>query len=286
MDVGILVSEKYYKNPYEDDLLLRESLEKKGYKCQIIRWDNNDINYKEIKLVIIRSCWDYQNRVDEFLEKMKKISRETLLLNPYSLVLENSDKKYLKKLKEKNIPIVETTFIDRNFDLKKLNIRGKKVVIKPTISASGKDTYLCDKENIGQIREVINKIPEGKLLMIQPYMDSIEEKGERSTVIIDGKAVFTMKKTPEKGNFLVHKHFGGTYTPLEINKAEKEFVYKVWSNLDEKPLYARVDYLYDGSDRLLLLELELIEPNLYLSQNKDGLDLLVDRIILKIKERE
>ena len=279
-DVAILVSEQYAKEPYRDDLKLQERLESQGMTAEIVRWDQDGIDFSKFQLAIIRSCWDYDYRVEEFLTRMKQISDQCALYNPYRMIKENSSKHYLKDLARQGIPIVPTVFIQEERELeKKLDgLSGEYIIVKPTISASGRDTHRCRRDDFKEIQAVASTILKSKDVMIQPYMESIETRGERSTVVVGKTPVFTMKKTPDKGNFLVHRHWGGTYEKIDLQSEDKKFLQKVLNGLKEQPLYMRIDFVYDEKDRPLLLELELIEPNLYLNENKRGLELLSKEI--------
>ncbi len=280
-DLAILVSEKYFKEIHPDDLALKEIMEKLGCSVEITAWDNHNFDYRRCNIAIIRSCWDYDQRVDEFLQRMHEIEKQCQLFNSYAMIKKNSSKLYLTELKKKGVPVVPSVFIKSLSERKSalLEFNTKQLVIKPTISASGRDTFRINSENKKAIDEAVNAILEKKKeVLIQPYQESIETLGERSTVVIDGKPVFTMLKKPAPGNFLVHQHWGGNYSKTEITEKDRFFIRSIFNKLDSLPLYARVDYIYDYNQFPMLLELELIEPNLYLSEKHPGLEILAHRL--------
>ncbi len=276
--VAILVSRKYSKeSPFIDDVLLSEALAKKGIEADIIVWDDTDVDMSIYNAAVIRSCWDYDTRSDEFLNRMRDISRQCMILNPLDMIIENSNKIYLSKLSEKGIPIVPTIF-DLEDDTK-LPSAWEEVVIKPSVSSSGRDTYRYKATELEDIRLACEDIKrKGKTPLIQKFISSVESMGEYSSVIIDGVLTFTMNKIPKEGQFLVHKHFGGTYTHIEASKEQIDFINSLLSKLDEIPLYMRIDYLKCEKDGFMLLELEQIEPYIYLAENRDGLKLMVKGI--------
>lgn len=280
IDFAILVSEKYYNEPHIDDMALRDELTAEGHTAKIVAWDDENIDFSLFKIAIIRSCWDYDQRLNEFLKQLYLIQSKCLLLNPYKTIKENSSKFYLKNLKEKGALIVPTIFIDSELDFKKqiIDFNCEQVIIKPVISASGRDTYRYNSNDTKGIEDAVKKILKTKPVMIQPYIESIETVGERSTVVIDGQPVFTMKKKPARGSYLVHKHWGGTYTETIPTEQDLLFLKETLSLLEEELLYARVDYVYGKDKKPLLLELELIEPNLYLAQNILGLKILSQKL--------
>lgn len=285
IDVAILVSQKYNKNPYADDIALKKSLEGNGYTAQIVAWDDERIDFKSFKLAIIRSCWDYDERVYEFLVRMESISKYCKLINNLETIEANSNKYYLKGLESRGVRIVPTEFANTTAHaktaLKNLfkDRFSDRVVIKPVVSASGRDTYLLDRDDEDSIIKRAAAILKKKDVMLQPYISTIETIGEKSTVVIDGLPVYTMLKKPASGNFLVHEYHGGTYTETQIGSIEKAFVKQIISTFPERPVYMRVDYLFDQKGKPMLLELELIEPNLYLSKSELVLKKLTQRLI-------
>ncbi|WP_029409501.1 ATP-grasp domain-containing protein [Treponema pedis] len=265
--IAILVSGEYKKQSTKDDLLLQNELQNRGYLADITVWSDTSTDFSEYDLAIIRSCWDYDSRLTEFLRQMKKIENSSLLYNPLDIIEKNSDKRYLLDLQTTGIKITPTVTAD---NLNNLNIPSewKKVVIKPNISASGKDTYRYSIDEEEKIKAACSDIiGKGKLPLIQKYISSIETFGEHSSIVIDGKITLTVKKTPAKGGFLIHKHFGGSSTSVQTSEKEKSFIRNILSKLESLPLYMRVDYLKDENDNFLLLELEQIEPHLYLTES-------------------
>ena len=87
-------------NPYPDDALLCESFNSLGHEAKIICWDDEDINYTQYDCAIVRACWDYDRRLPEFLKRLSHISRYTVLFNPYQIIRENTDKRYLLELEK------------------------------------------------------------------------------------------------------------------------------------------------------------------------------------------
>ncbi len=278
--IPVLVCAKYGKQtPYQDDAYLCERLKEAGCDADITVWDDERIDYSDYDLAIIRSCWDYDMRVEEFLDKMKQISQKTHLVNSYKLIENNSDKRYLKELQDRGIRIIPTIIAEQPKEIKIPSL-WKKVVVKPTVSASGKDTYLCEGKEFEKIKEICEVLyQKNKIPMLQQYFSSVETFGEHSSVVIDGQITFTMKKIPAKDSFLVHQYLGGSYIPVETSQEEVEFVKDLLQKLKQKPIYMRVDYLKGYEGRFYLLELEQIEPNLYLCRNEEGTKRLIRALL-------
>lgn len=116
-DVAILVSKHYALNHHKYDIALKFELGERGYKAQIVAWDDDFFDFEKTKVAVIRSCWDYDQRVDEFHRKMLDISKKTQLVNDINTILHNSSKFYLKDLQEKGIHIIPTDFIRSERDI-------------------------------------------------------------------------------------------------------------------------------------------------------------------------
>ncbi len=279
--VEILGAEKFSKeNAHPDDLYLIDEFAKRGISADIVAWDDLDVDYKDYTHAIIRSCWDYDERIREFLDRIEHISKSCKLFNSYETILKNYDKRYLLELEELGVDIIPTLIVENGFDISALG-DCEQLIIKPNISASGKNTFKVDKEDVSTINTAIDKIKElGKTPIIQKYIDNIEKYGERSAVLVDDKVLYAMKKTPKKGGFLVHEYKGGKYEEVDLLEDEKNFIQGLLMAIDYKYLYMRIDFLRDEYDKIQLLELELIEPNLFISKNNEIAKILVDKILL------
>ena len=257
-------------------------LEGMGHQARIICWDDETVDYQQYDAAIVRSCWDYDKRLPKFLDRLAHIDQHTILLNPFEIIRENTDKRYLLKLEERGVPIVPTVVVE-NIEELQIPENWQQVIVKPAVSASGRDTSLhpaLDQQGIRAASAAILK--QGKTVLLQEYLSSVEEYGERSSVLIAGKVTFTMKKTPKSGDFLVHTHHGGTYVPVKTTLKEQQFLELLISKIGEAPLYMRADYLRRGDGLICLLELEQIEPNLYLRENEHGLKLLIQETLKRI----
>lgn len=281
--IAILVSQDYGpSHPNPDDALLCRAFEGMGHQARIICWDDETVDYQQYDAAIVRSCWDYDKRLPEFLDRLAHIDQQTALLNPFEIIRENTDKRYLLKLEERGVPIVPTVVV-KNIEELQMPESWQQVIVKPAVSASGRDTSLhfgLDQQGIRAASAAIWK--QGKTVLLQEYLSSVEEYGERSSVLIAGKITFTMKKTPKSGDFLVHTHHGGTYVPVKTTLDEDQFLKLLISKISKVPLYMRADYLRRRDGVICLLELEQIEPNLYLRENAEGLKLLAQETLKRI----
>ena len=204
----------------------------------------------------MRSCWDYHLRSGEFLTWIAILERDGItVLNPPELIRWNHDKIYLSELAAKGVPIPETIFLapGDNLDLASVCAsRGwTKAVVKPQISASA---WKTECRTSGVIC--------GPML-IQEYVTAIEIEGEWSLVYVHGRFSHAVVKRPRSGDFRVQSEFGGqvqeTHPPARLVKFADAAVEK----LEFPSLFARVDLISDH-ENIWLMELELIEPELFL----------------------
>jgi len=285
--IVLLVSKKYEKEPYKDDLLLQDELLMLGYVVDIVAWSSKSYDFSRATVCIVRSCWDFHNNQKEYFESLKQISCKSLLLNSFDLISSYLSKEYLLKLKELGVKIIPTVVISEKKQIIDAidSLKSERIVIKPTVSASGDCTYRAKSTDISFIKSRAKEILQNCDVIIQAYIKGIESFGEISSVVIDGEITFSMLKKPKVGDFLVHEHHGGCYKAIEIDEKQRLFVEKIIDLFEEKPLYARVDYLFDAQGEPMLLELELNEPNIYLTRSSLTLSKLSQKIdnIAKIK---
>ena len=107
---------------------------------------------------------------------------------------------------------------------------------------------------------------------------AINDMKSEAEAYIDGVIVHTVLKTPRQGDFLIHEHHGGLYTNSIALEADQQFIEEILKTFETTPVYLRVDYLFDQSSGPMLLELELIEPNLYLSRSRATLEKLAEKV--------
>ncbi len=280
MKIAILVDRRYVaENAHPDDRVLQSTLINKGIAAQIVAWDDERIDYSSFTHAVIRSCWDYDEKVLQFLERMKYISSFCQLINPYQTILKNCDKRYLLELERRGVSVVPFAIVDADFSLSQFQCFDK-LIVKPTVSASGKNTYRIDAEDAAAINAAIDEIQKiGKCAIVQEYIENVETYGERSAVVIGGNVHYAMKKTPAKGGFLVHEYVGGSYRKTTLKSDEMRFIEDLIAKIDDRYLYMRVDFLRDEFDNIMLLELEMIEPGLYMSKEPQIAEAFIEELL-------
>ena len=258
-----------------DDLDALEILRKRGYHCSFADWRDRSFPFQSTRLVVLRSTWDYHLHHSEFMAWLKSLAGHSVLKNSWELVQWNSDKRYLRDLSARGIDCVPTYYIEEDADqltrssfaeiLKSLSLTTSKiVVVKPSIGLSTFGVRKFDlSTSAGEdaALEHINQLAPNYCVMVQPFLAEVETYGERALAFIDGEFSHAIRKTAFQ-----HLAVAGEAGEAQVQATAEEiaFGYKTLAALNEKPLYARVDIIPDGSGSLRLLELELIEPSLFL----------------------
>lgn len=250
-----------------DDDLVHEPLQKLGWVVKNIPW-NELTDWKDFDLVVIRSTWDYQNYLSQFIEVLNQIDQSgAVLLNSLELVKWNIDKNYLFELKNKGVqvvPTIKTSALNKSvIDLAFNKFETTDLIIKPMIGANADDTFHISKNNNIDHQRLQTLFHEREC-MIQPFMKNIVEEGEFSLIYFQGKLSHTILKTVAAGDYRVQEEHGGGVIP--IKEPETNLVSagaKALDVLPELPFYARVDFVRTSNNSFALMELELIEPSLY-----------------------
>lgn len=292
IDITILTAEQYLNpvNPdwyvqqiLQEDLLLREALERKGLRVHRIDWTNKTFKWTDTASVIFRSTWDYANRYDEFVSFIHTAASQTRLINPFETILWNLDKHYLRDLQTRGISIPETIYIERNTTgtLQEIFRRSgyTEAILKPTFSAGARHTYRLTAENIPDHEALFKELILNEAMMMQPFLHSVLTHGEITLVIIGGKFTHAVHKKAKQGDFRVQDDYGGTvhhYTPTH---EEIAFAERTIAACHPVPAYARVDILRDDHGNPVVSELEAIEPELWFRFHPHAAERLAETIV-------
>lgn len=261
---------KYASIALEEDSALQEVFSQNGISHKRVAWEDQNFDWASAQIALIRSTWNYSDHLPEFIAWLEKVSQKTQLINSKDLMLWNMDKRYLLALEKQGIAIPKTYVLKTQdaFDpyFWKDTFKNKGAVVKPLTSAGAKDTYHLkfpfNESEVLAVRSILKSRP----MMVQPFISSIQERGEISLVFINGKFTHAKVKKPRPDDFRVQPYHGGTIKEYHPTQNEINFgldVLSVCKNLIELPLFARVDFCYGISNTILLMELELIEPQLW-----------------------
>ncbi|MEM7109464.1 MAG: hypothetical protein AAF519_14660 [Bacteroidota bacterium] len=259
--VGVVTCSEYPKLCPSEQFLIHE-LAKIGHQPVPVVWSSSQ-DWSKFNLLLIRSVWDYHKRYPEFMEWLHLIKRLSVnTQNSVDIILKNSDKRYLKELEKSGFAIVPTELLDTNDTseiLEKMDSQGwDRAVVKPTVSATAYQTFLIREK--ADLRKVDLKNDQSYLLQV--FMPEIY-KGEYSFIFFNGNFSHAVIKKPKDNDFRVQSDFGGSFQLVRIKDEVVTQAERIIGSLPEIPLYARVDGLI-FQDKFILMELELIEPELFL----------------------
>jgi len=249
-----------------DARLLLEALARHGLKCEPAIWDDPSYPWDSADAVVVRSTWDYQHHLGEFLAWSRRVGEATALWNPPEVLAWNADKAYLTQATEA-LPYVPTHLVEATeaaaLEAELAGRNWADVVIKPRIGASGADTW---RWTVGE------ELPEGLRdrlarggMLVQPWLDTVLDEGEWSCFYFDGELSHSARKHPAAGEFRVQEEHGGRTVLAEAPEAAATVAGAALASLEQRLLYARVDLLRDRRGGWLVSELELIEPSMYLA---------------------
>lgn len=264
-----------------DDRSLVQPLAAHGIEVQTAIWTDPTFDWSSCDGVIVRSCWDYHLKFQKFLDWISAIEQSGVKCwNQPKTLRWNANKGYLRDLERKGIAIVPTTWPDASIALKeKLRDLGwAKAVIKPRISATAHRTLLASAENLREGQALLDELAASPGVMVQKFMENVRTQGEWSLVYFDRKFSHAVLKTPKDGDFRVQHDFGGNERSADPPEHVLKAANRVIAAVEPAPLYARVDGV-DDSGKFLLMELELIEPALFLTDAPGAPNRFADAIV-------
>ena len=259
------------ENFFTYDKLLIEPMKNIGWIAEEVSWRNENVNWSDYDSVIVRSTWDYQNDSEKFIGVLEKINCVSHLENDLDLMKWNMNKNYLFDLEQNGVKIVDTIW-ERKFNRNLAHeyfdkLDTDEIIIKPNISANADNTFRLTREKLDKNLGQLEKIFTAREFMVQPFLNSIIEEGEYSLFFFDGKFSHSVLKKPKENDFRVQEEHGGNIQPFKVSSELISIAENIIKKLSTIPLYGRVDLVKTKENEFALIELELIEPSLYL--NKD-----------------
>ena len=269
MRIAVLVPDPDYPEPWQWAYEVEaDALRKQGVIVHAVPWTDPD-DLSEYDLVLPLVAWGYHHDYGPWLRLLNRFDAEQLpVANPPSLLWWNSDKTYLTHLAAKGVPTVATMEVEK-LDHTALAAAAERfgtaeLVVKPPISASAAGTHRI------RVGEPIPPAELGRRMMIQPFVSTIATEGEYALMLFDGSYSHTVVKRPAPGDFRVQEHLGGTSLPAAAPDGAIALAQQALAAAPAAATYARVDIVADDDGTLKIMELELIEPALFLEHSPDG----------------
>ncbi|GAA2085680.1 hypothetical protein GCM10009821_29160 [Aeromicrobium halocynthiae] len=263
---------------YLDDLdlqHLQRAAERAGLRSETVVWDDPDVDWESFDAVVVRSCWDYVPRREEFLAWSRQVPT---LVNDADTIAWNTDKHYLRELETAGVPIVPTAWSVQD---EAALPEAAEWVVKPTVSAGAADTARW-RDATAAAEHGRRLLAAGRPTMTQPYVDSVDSEGETGLLFFGGRFSHAFRK----GALLAGDEDPRTLPAMkeDIRAREAsadqvafgaEVVAVATSLLSTAPLYARVDVVRAPDGSWQLMELELTEPSFFLQHTDTGADAFV-----------
>ena len=249
-----------------DDQLLADALRPLGVEVTPIPWTEIDpYSVLDAPPVLLRSTWDYHRLPTMFSTWLSALEESgRTVWNDPAVARRNIDKIYLKDFEAAGIALPNTRWLDR-VDQQSVRQaldeeRWSQAVLKPRIAATAYGTFLVNPDTMPPDDDLAPARASGALL--QEFRPEIVDRGEVSLMYCEGAFSHAVAKNATAGDFRVQQDFGGVVTPITPSASLIAFADRVMATVPGPQLYARVDVV-ETERGPLLMELELIEPELY-----------------------
>lgn len=246
-----------------------------------VQWDDPSVDWSA-GLVAVRSTWDYEKRLDEFLEWSRSLP---WMLNSAAIFRWNTDKTYLTQLAAAGVPVVPTLIVGDAHGLPAAIRTFGTAVVKPTVGAGGRGVAVFDLTD-GSDLEVEGSGLGARPWVVQPLVEAVRTEGETSVYVIDGEVVSQAQKRPAAGEIRVHEQYGGTTVAVPVTQEAADLARRTVEAanalLGETLDYARVDQMRLADGTLAVSELEVTEPGLYLELLPQNADAFADLVLARV----
>jgi glutathione synthase/RimK-type ligase-like ATP-grasp enzyme len=267
----------------EDSPALVAALSDRGIEAVPAVWDDPAVDWSHFHLVVVRSTWDYAERRDDFLAWARSLPR---VLNAVEVLTWNTDKHYLRELEDADVPVVPTRFVEPG---EPFGAPDGRYVVKPAVSAGSRHAATYDDGQSERARAHVARLHGlGRAMMVQPYLDAIDELGETELIYLGGSyshavikaALLRPGQAPGDALYLQED-----MRPVEPSRAERNVADRALAALESDDLLlARVDVVATPAGPVVL-EVELTEPSLYLSYATGATDRFADAIAASLSGR-
>jgi glutathione synthase/RimK-type ligase-like ATP-grasp enzyme len=263
--------------PDVDEELLLAALAVRGVPARMVAWNDPAEDWGAPGATLLRSTWDYIHAVAEFRRWLDRAAAAGPLWNPAAVVFDNLHKRYLLALAARGVPVVPTELIERGSRCTLAEVRERRgwqdVVVKPAIGAGSFETHLVGAGPGADGERQLSRLVADRDVLVQPYQRAVEQYGERALVWIDGELTHAVRKSPRFADGVEQ-----VSAAVPISAAERAVAERALEPCSGQLLYARVDVAPAADGAPQVMELELVEPSLFLLQSPAALHRLADAI--------
>jgi hypothetical protein len=251
---------------------LAAALARAGIEHELVAWDDPAADWTTPHPTIIRSTWNYALDLGGFLAWLDRVRGP--VLNPPAIIRGNLHKRYLLALAARGVPIIPTTVVEQGEPILPPSTR---VVIKPEVGAGSLNARIFaagDREAVAHCA----RITASGAALIQPYIASVEDYGERSLVWIDGEVSHAIRKSPRLSG-----DEESVTGPMPIADDERAVALAAFTPLADQILYGRCDLVRGPDHQPMIMELELVEPSLFFAKHAPAADRFVAGLIRRLQ---
>ncbi len=270
----------------EDEAVLAE-LATRGVQAASVPWQDPAVDWSGFDLVVPKSTWGYDAAPRAFLDWVREVAAATRFENPAPVVLWNAHKSYLLDLAKKGVAVPETVMVRREeaIDLGALmdDHGWKEVVVKRVVGAGARGQGRFTRKDVVRAQAHLDGLLRAGDAFVQPFLPRIATHGERSIVVFGGEVSHAVARLPRAGDYLSHPDHGATVLPHRPTAPEAKLVREALRAAGAPVRYARVDVVDLDDGTPAIMELELIEPYLFLASAPGAVGRYADALVAALK---
>jgi len=246
-----------------------------GWHIDTVAWRSPGVDWDAYDAVYIGTPWDYPEDVTRFIDLLEKVDRSAaVLVNDFELVRWGVPKTYLRDLETRGVDIVPSLWFDgllrEQLSTFFHTLCSERLVIKPVVSTNAKDTFLLDRNDAADKAELLLDAFRDRAFVVQPFVENIRIEGEYSLFYLGGTLSHAIRKVPKARDFRVQEEHGASVTAVVPETSLVSIADRILGLVKPQPVYARCDLVRGSDGRFLLMELELIEPSMYLRMHPEA----------------
>jgi glutathione synthase/RimK-type ligase-like ATP-grasp enzyme len=274
---------------HPDDQFLLRALRRAGVDAEPVVWEDRHQDWSEARLVVVRSAWDYSFRRDQFVAWAERTAERTTLWNSARVVRWNTHKSYLCDLAACGVPVVPTIVLHAGSPVslhQLLDERGwHDAVVKAAVAQSGRYAMAVPRERRAAGQAHLDRLLPAEDMLVQPRIESIATAGELSVTFVDGVFTHAVRKRPAAGDFRVHSDYGGSVEAEDPSPAALAVAGAAIQAAGEPLHYGRVDLVTDRAGDPLIMEFEIVEPELFLEYSAGAVERFTASIMRELDRR-
>lgn len=266
---------------WAEDRLVIDALAKRGVDARLVAWRAGDAAFDGASLVVVRTPWDYKEHLDEFLAWTRRIGARAPTWNAPDILRWNVTKDYLDELSEGGVPTVPGERVRRGarFDVAAALAREGELVVKPLLDAGGRNAIRVRAGEAERAQQKLDAILADGDALVQPYLRAIATEGERSLVFFRGRFSHAVRKLPAATDFRIHAIWGGTTRATAASVPDLALARAALDAVARPLLHARVDVVTANDGRSVVIELEVLEPYLFLADGPGSAERFAEAIV-------